>query len=211
MANTESVQIYELKHKQLIDIEKEIAILSQTQTTANIAELEKQYSEKQTEEMKTAAEVATNIDRARMQFDEINFIYSDIMKSVLGIESELKIIKHKTGNISFDVQSYNLGTESAQLNGDSAKKLSAAAIDIAIRCVRNDDKGFLAQDGIIDALDKNSASLFINKVKDLIDKYDFQYITTALKEKLPSNIPEQDIVIELDDSSDKGLLFGFKF
>lgn len=211
LANVDSVQIYELKHKQLIDIEKEIAILSQTQTTTNIAELEKQYSEKQTEELKTAAEVATNIDRARMQFDEINSIYRDIMKSVLGIESELKINKHKTGNISFDVQSYNLGSESAQLNGDSAKKLSAAAIDIAIRCIRNDDHGFIAQDGIIDALDKNSAASFINKIKELINKYDFQYITTALREKLPDNIPERDIVIELNDSSDEGLLFGFKF
>ena len=133
------------------------------------------------------------------------------MQSVLGIESELKIVKHSTGNISFDVQSYNLGTESAQLKGDSAKKLSAAAIDIAIRCIRNDDHGFIAQDGIIDALDKNSASSFINKIKELINKYDFQYITTALREKLPDNIPERDIVIELNDSSDEGLLFGFKF
>ena len=211
LANSDFIQLYELKHRQLVEIEKEIAILSQTQTTANISELEKQYSEKQTEQLKTAAEVASNIDKTRIQFDEINSIYSDIMKSVLGIESELKIVKNKTGNISFDVQSYNLGTESAQLKGDSAKKLSAAAIDIAIRCVRNDDHGFIAQDGIIDALDKNSASLFINKVKELIKKYDFQYITTALNEKLPNNLPNRDIVIELNDSSDEGLLFGFKF
>ena len=52
---------------------------------------------------------------------------------------------------------------------------------------------------------------FINKIKELINKYDFQYITTALREKLPDNIPERDIVIELNDSSDEGLLFGFKF
>lgn len=211
LANIDAIHIYEAKHKELIDIEKEIAVLSQTQTIANISELENQYSEKQTEELETAAKLASNIDKSRMQFDEINAIYSDIMKSVLDIDSELKIIKHKTGNISFDVQSYNMGTESAQLKGDSAKKLSAAAIDIAIRCIQNKDHGFLAQDGIIDALDKNSAALFIKKVKQLIGKYNFQYITTALKEKLPDNIPEQDIVIELNDSSDDGLLFGFKY
>ena len=211
LANKDSISIYETKHQELIDIEKEIAILSQTQTRANIADLEKQYSEKQTKQLEAAAKLANNIDKSRMQFEKINAIYSDIMKSVLDIDSELKIVKHKTGNISFDVQSYNKGRESAQLKGDSAKKLSAAAIDIAIRCIQNSDYGFLAQDGIIDALDKNSAALFINKVKELIGKYNFQYITTALKEKLPNNIPERDIVIELNDSSDEGLLFGFKY
>lgn len=211
LANTESIEIFEAKHKEITEIEKEIAILSQTETTSNIAELEKQYSAKQTEQLKVAAELAQNIDESREKFDKINTIYKDIMLSILGIDSELKIQKHKAGNISFYVQSYNNGSESSQLNGDSAKKLSAAAIDIAIRCVQNSDNGFLAQDGIIDALDKNSAALFITKVKELVSKYNFQYITTALKEKLPNDISEQDIVIELNDFQDSNLLFGFKF
>lgn len=211
LANAEAIEIFEAKHKEITEIEKEIAILSQTETTSNITELEKQYSAKQTEQLKVAAELAQNIDESREKFDKINAIYKDIMFSVLGIDSELKIQKHRTGNISFYVQSYNNGTESSQLNGDSAKKLSAAAIDIAIRCVQNSDNGFLAQDGIIDALDKNSAALFITKVKELVSKYDFQYITTALKEKLSNDISEEDIVIELNDFQDSNLLFGFKF
>lgn len=209
LSNQESINIYEAKHRELTEIEKKIVLLSQTKTTENITELETKLSKKKTEELEDAANLSRNIDESRIKFDEINKIYKDIMKSVLKIDSEVKIVKRSTGNIDFEVASYKNGTETSELGGDSAKKLSAAAIDIAIRCVQNADHGFLAQDGIIDALNKSSAELFIKKVKELSQKYDFQYITTALKENLPDDISERDIVIELYDQTDAGRLFGF--
>ena len=66
----------ETKHQELIDIEKDIAILSQTQTRANIADLEKQYSEKQTKQLEAAAKLANNIDKSSMQFEKIKAIYN---------------------------------------------------------------------------------------------------------------------------------------
>lgn len=211
LSNQESINIYEAKHKELIEIERKIVVLSQSKTTTNISELESQLSNKQTEKLQAAADLSKNIDESRQRFDAINMIYKDIMKTVLKIDSELKIIKRSTGNIDFNVISTNNGIETSELKGDSAKKLSAAAIDIAIRCIRNEDHGFLAQDGIIDALNKSSAELFIKKIKELSKKYDFQYITTALNENLPENIPEEDITIELNDTTDTGRLFGFVF
>ena len=155
--------------------------------------------------------LARNIDESRKKFEEINKIYKEIMQKVLKIDAEIKLEKNKTGNISINVKSYKNGIETDELKGDTAKKISAAAIDLAIRCVRNEDNGFIAQDSVIDNIDKNGAKEFINIVKELSKKYKFQYIMTALKEHLTDNILDEDIIIELNDNSEDGLLMGFKY
>lgn len=211
ISNESSIQAYKTMHEKLVDIEKKLALLKQSSVEQNIKSLEDDLAKIQTQHMEAAAALARNIDESREKFEKINSIYKEIMHRVLKIDSEIKLEKNKTGNISIDVKSYKNGIETDELKGDTAKKLSAAAVDLSIRCIRNEDEGFIAQDSVIDNIDKNGAREFVAVVKELSEKYNFQYIMTALKDNLPDNIMKDDIAIELNDNSEKGLLLGFKY
>ena len=211
ISNESSIQAYKSMYGELTEIEKQLALLKQNSVAENIKNLEDDLAKIQTQHIEAAALLARNIDESRKKFEEINKIYKEIMQKVLKIDAEIKLEKNKTGNISINVKSYKNGIETDELKGDTAKKISAAAIDLAIRCVRNEDNGFIAQDSVIDNIDKNGAKEFINIVKELSKKYKFQYIMTALKEHLTDNILDEDIIIELNDNSEDGLLMGFKY
>ena len=133
------------------------------------------------------------------------------MKEVMNIDAEIFIEKKSTGNVDLLLKSYRNSTETEELKGDTAKRISSAAIDIAIRSIQNEDQGFIIQDGVIDDVDSNTAKQFVKVVKTLAVKYGFQYILTALKDRLPDSINENDIIIELNDYTDDGLLFGFRY
>lgn len=211
LSNNDAISVYKSAYSELIELEKSIAVLESNTTAKNIDDLEKNFSEKQTEELQVSLDLAKNIDQSSDKFYQIKSIYSEIMKSVLKIDAEMRIEKTSTGNLNFVLKSYKNNVESDELRGDSAKKISAAAIDLSIRCIQNDDDGFIAQDGIIDGLDKNCAEKFVEIVKKLSAKYKFQYIMTALKDKLPQNINSDDIIIELSDVDKSRLLMGFEY
>lgn len=212
LKNKSVFQDYTDKNKELIEIEKKLATLQQQRNIENIKDLEKEKSLKATESLQVAANLAKNIDEQNQQFEKINSIYSEIMFRVLKINAYIELKKCNTGNIDFIFHTYNDDNETSELNGDAAKRVSSAAVDIAIRCIRNEDHGFIAQDGILDTLDNNASFEFVKIVKELIQKYDFQYIVTVLKDKLPENVDrKKDIILELDDEKESNLLLGFKF
>ena len=133
------------------------------------------------------------------------------MLRVMKIEASIWIEKKSTGNIDLVLRSFRNGVETEELKGDTAKRISAAAIDIAIRCIQNDDSGFLAHDGVIDDVDANTAEEFVEVVKELLVAYDFQYIMTGLKDRVPPNVVNDDIIIQLHDYENEGLLMGFRY
>jgi uncharacterized protein YydD (DUF2326 family) len=207
----ESKQKYKETYNRIIEIEKKLSLLERDIIHEDVNELEKQKSKMQTTSFELTAKLSKHIDSAKEVFEKINGLYSQIMKIVMNIDSEIHIEKKNTGNLDFELKSYRNGLETEELKGDTAKRISAAAIDIAIRCIRNDDHGFIAHDGVIDDIDKNSAEQFLNLIKKLSNKYKFQYIMTALKDRLPLSIDRADIILELNDYKDEGLLFGIKY
>lgn len=211
LINKNHIDTYNGKYKELIEIEKRLALLKQNKKSENIKKLEEQLEKKKTEHFQIAAEVSLNISSSKSKFNQINKIYSYIMKEVLKINAEIVIEIKTTGNIDIFTKSYKRDNETEELKGDTAKKISAAAVDLAIRCVQNDDSGFIVQDGVIDNLDNNTAFAFITVVKELVNQYHFQYIMTALKEKLPNNVTPDDIRIIFNDKSEQGLLMGFSY
>lgn len=211
MSNKDSRNKYKEVYERLLYIENRISTLERDIIAENISELEEQRSLNQTKSTAASATFFTHIDTHQTKYKEISRIYSEIMKKVTNIDARIVLEKKTTGNIDILLKSYRNNIETEELKGDTAKRISAAAIDISIRCVQNGDHGFLIHDGVIDGVDKNTAKEFIKVVKQLSKKYDFQYILTALKDKTPSNITKKDIVLELNDYSDNGLLFGFKY
>lgn len=211
LSKDNSKKKYKELYDRLVIIEKRISFLDRNFITENIQELEKQLSIKTTRSFQSSAKLSNYLDNNRERFNKINSVFSLIMKEVLQIEAKIIIEKKSTGNLDFLLKSYRNNLETEELNGATAKRISSAAIDIAIRSIENEDGGFIIQDGVIDDVDSNTANQFVKVVKKLANDYEFQYIMTALKDRLPNSVSNEDIVLELNDYLDDNLLFGFRY
>ncbi|MBM9547452.1 DUF2326 domain-containing protein [Leptospira sp. 201903074] len=207
----ESEKKYKDIFSKILLIEKEISSIEQSTTKMSIQELESTRALLVTEHLALSAKLSKTIDDINNTFNSINSIYKKIMKDTMNINAEIKIIKNSTGNVEFRTKSYKNNKETQELEGSTAKKISCAAVDLAIRSFYKEDSGFIIHDGIIDDIDKNAATEYIKVVKKLSIQYNFQYILLAIKDKLPSNINASDIKIELNDYTPAGLLFGRKY
>lgn len=207
----ESQEKYKSIMEQVLEIEKSIFLLKRDVLEENIEEMEKELNLLKTDVIKASAKLAENIDDNKRMFDEICSIYSFIMAKAVNIDARIEIVKRSTGNVDLEIKSFRGLTETKELKGATAKRISSAAVDVAIRAIQNIDHGFIIQDGVIDEVDVNTAVKYIECIKDLVNKHDFQYIFTAIKDKLPKNIEQTDIAIELNDYTERGLLCGTRY
>lgn len=209
--SSETTEKYKQTYNRIVQLERRLVLLERDSATENIEELTEQLSRKQTEGLEAATEFSREIDNNRRKFKEISDIYSRVMREVMNISAQIEIDKKSTGNVDIVVRTYRNAKVTQELVGSTAKSISSAAVDIAMRAVQNPDKGFIIQDGILDDIDANAAGKFISTVRELAKTYNFQYIVTAIKERLPQEIKPQEIAIELNDYNDSGLLFGKRF
>lgn len=207
----DSLRKYGEIHGRLIQLERTMALLERDIVTDNIMELQNQISIKQTEHLEAASLLSREIDNNREIFSKIASLYTRIMREVMQIDARMIVEKKTTGNLDVVVRSFRDGVDTDELKGATARKISSAAVDIAIRAIQNSDSGFIIQDGIIDEVDANAAIQFVRVVKEISNEYGFQYIMTAIKDRLPEGLDPKDIVIELNDYTDKGLLFGRRY
>jgi uncharacterized protein YydD (DUF2326 family) len=211
LSKDNSKRKYRELYDRLVLIEKRVSFLERDLISDNIQELEKQLSKKQTESFQSSAKLTNYIDNNLEIFNKINAIFSLILMEVMNIDAKIIIEKKSTGNLDFLLKSYRNNIETEELEGATAKRISSAAIDIAIRSIENNDGGFIIQDGVIDDVDPNAAKQFVKVVKKLSKEYGFQYIMTALKDRLPNSITSDEIILELNDYTEDKLLFGFRY
>lgn len=205
---TASVELYKSLSNQLAETEKELSLLQQDIYKESIQTAVTERSHLKSEQLRYAADVASEIDMNDEKFKKIKSEYAAIMKEVMDIDSELLIEKNSTGNVEFKTISWKLGLMSEELKGEMAKKISCAAFDIALRIVNNSDVGFIIHDGVIDNADKNIKRKYIAAIKGRANKHNFQYILTAINDDLPETVSNEDIVITLSDINESELLMG---
>lgn len=205
---TESVELYKSLSNQLAETEKELSLLQQDIYKESIQTAVTERSHLKSEQLRYAADVASEIDMNDEKFKNIKSEYAAIMKEVMDIDSELLIEKNSTGNVEFKTISWKLGLMSEELKGEMAKKISCAAFDVALRIVNNSDAGFIIHDGVIDNADKNIKRKYITAIKSRAKKHNFQYILTAINDDLPETVSDDDIVITLSDINERQLLMG---
>lgn len=116
-------------------------------------------------------------------------------------------------------EAFSLRSTAEEEGGSYGEWLDASfSLAVAIFYHKNSFYKFLFQDGIIESGDNRRKKSFINEVKSICEKFDIQYITTAIEHEINSEEvsetinPSKDIVLELDDLEDgSGTLYGFKF
>jgi len=145
--------------------------------------------------------------------------FFDIFKSVFEVAAYPYVRILKNGNVEFDVETQNLndGNVTAEDKGNTYMKMLCATFDLSVLITYSSHSffRFVYHDGVMEGLDNRKKELFINKVRDICNRYGIQYIFSSIEDDMPENIlaefTDEEKCLILSDEDEKGKLFGFSF
>lgn len=205
---------YAIYQKQLIEIERE---LSRFQTQLErVDEIEKKkgdIEETQINELQDiknqVKEIIDNTAKCVLYMD-IRKTFSDIVKQVLNETALITISRNSTYNIDFKPEFPN----SAKSDGATYYKILCIAFDLAI-LINYREKShfrFVYHDDVISGDDNGVKTRLIEVVREICERYDIQYIFSAIKDNIPAGIDlSENIILELNDKDASGKLFKMDF
>ena len=205
---------YAIYQKKMIELEREL-YKYQTQLDA-IKEMEKKkelIEEKQKHELQEVRdqlkEIVDNTADCAL-YMSIRKTFSEIVKRVLNENALIKISPNSNYNIEFDPDFPN----SAKDEGATYYKILCVAFDLAILINYREESHFrfVYHDDVISGDDNGVKSRLIEVVREICEKYNIQYIFSAIKDNIPqSQDISQNIILELNDKDDNGKLFKMTF
>jgi uncharacterized protein YydD (DUF2326 family) len=205
---------YALYQKKLIEVERE---LSKYQVQlANIEDIEKKkdkIGDKQKHELQEIKDKLKNIiDNTALctLYMSIRKSFAEIVKKILNENALIKISPNSNYNIDFSPEFPN----SAKDEGATYYKTLCVAFDLAILInYRNKSHfRFVYHDDVISGDDNGIKTRLIETVREICEKYDIQYIFSAVKDNIPPTIDlSKNIILELDDRIDENKLFKMSF
>lgn len=205
---------YAIYQKQLIEIERE---LSRFQTQLErVDEIEKKKGDIEETENNELQDVKNQVkeiidNTAKcILYMNIRKTFSDIVKQVLNETALITISRNSTYNIDFKPEFPN----SAKSDGATYYKILCIAFDLAI-LINYRDKShfrFVYHDDVISGDDNGVKTRLIEVVREICERFDIQYIFSAIKDNIPINIDlSENIILELNDKDDSGKLFKMSF
>lgn len=149
---------------------------------------------------------------------EINKIFNSIIHDVLGTNAVISIKLNKQGNVEFDANYLNPAdlASTSEAQGTTYKKLLCMAFDLSLLIHYSKDSffKFVYHDGILEGLDNRIKIRLLNKVKQLCNEYNIQYILSLIDSDIPKHINGEyyeisatEICLELNDRDESGKLF----
>jgi uncharacterized protein YydD (DUF2326 family) len=205
---------YAIYQKKMIEIEREL-YKYQSQLDA-IKEMEKKkeiIEEKQKHELQEVRdqlkEIVDNTANCTL-YMSIRKTFSEIVKRVLNENALIKISPNSNYNIEFDPYFPNY----AKHEGATYYKILCVAFDLAILINYREQSHFrfVYHDDVISGDDNGIKSRLIEVVREICEKYNIQYIFSAIKDNIPqSQDISQNIILELNDKDDSGKLFKMTF
>lgn len=142
--------------------------------------------------------------------------FNEFISNVINKQSRIDVSSNSQGNYEFKVQILNdLGDETCESDGNTYKKLLCIAFDVAlIRSHLNIRyPHFVFHDGVFEAVDDKCKVDLMNQISIACSK-GMQYIVTMIDSDLPFGKSLDDflagrgeVVLELSDEDDRGLLF----
>lgn len=205
---------YAVYQKQLVEIERELARF-QTQLE-RVDEIEKKKGDiedtqiNELQDIKNQVkEIIDNTAKCILYMD-IRKTFSSIVKQVLNETALITISRNSAYNIDFKPEFPN----SAKSDGATYYKILCIAFDLSILInYRNKSHfRFVYHDDVISGDDNGVKTRLIEVVHEICEKYDIQYIFSAIKDNIPIGIDLSDnIILELNDKNDAGKLFKMSF
>lgn len=205
---------YAIYQKKIIELEREL-YKYQTQLDA-IKEMEKKkelIEEKQKHELQEVRDQLKEIldnTAACSLYMSIRKTFSEIVKRVLNENALIKISPNSNYNIEFDPDFPN----SAKDEGATYYKILCVAFDLAIliNYRKQSHFRFVFHDDVISGDDNGVKSRLIEIVHEICERYDIQYIFSAIKDNIPLGLNlSENIILELNDKDESGKLFKMSF
>lgn len=205
---------YAIYQKKLVEIERELVrFQTQLEEIHKIEKRKSEIDEKQKGDLQDIKdklkEILDNTVNCTL-YMSIRRTFSEIAKEILNDNAIIKIVPNSTFNIDFRPEFPN----SAKSDGATYYKILCVAFDLAI-LINYRDKShyrFVYHDDVISGDDNGVKNRLIELCRDICDKYDIQYIFSAIKDNLPPNTMLDDhIVLKLNDKNDGGKLFKMSF
>lgn len=209
---------------QLVELENEISEISNK--LDNLDKLQKISDKKQ----KLETELEKIISKEKLEFALGNRLYESIQSTFTNlvdkILDETAILYYEinnSDNIEFKAKITTIDEDevTSKSEGYSYKKMLCVCFDLALLINYNDKRffEFAYHDGSFESMSDTKKIRYLDTIREICDKYNIQYILTALEDDIPRTgegdlyeIKEKEVCITLDDrEKDEGRLFGFSF
>jgi uncharacterized protein YydD (DUF2326 family) len=215
------------KVKKIIEHQSE---LNNLEVIKNRLEVEIEFLDEGKDQLKKVAEIDIEISKLKIEIQEvlekksalqnrISDLLREISTSIFSLlRASLIISPNGKGNPDFSLKLRNIIDDKITSEDDGNHKnmfmVSIFDISLLVAYIEHSFYRFLFHDGNIEGTDHRMKKSYITTVKKYIKDYNFQYITTAIKDQIidvNDVITEDDIILELNDEGEAGTLFGFKF
>ncbi len=205
---------YSEYQKKLIEAEKDLfRCQSQLQAIEEIEKRKDIIEERQKHELQEVRDLLKEIidNTAKcVLYMNIRRSFSEIVKRVLNENALIKISPNSNYNIDFSPEFPN----SVKDAGATYYKILCVAFDLAILInYRNKSHfRFVYHDDVISGDDNGVKSRLIEVIREICERYDIQYIFSAIKDNIPQSINlSENVILELNDKDDSGKLFKMSF
>ena len=215
LSHNDELKKYELEEAK---ISRELEIM---QKNIDLKEREDQII---TDINKCANDIRKNFNsNTNILSDNIKNFFSEYTNKVLyDLRGDILLYPNLNGYPDFKINLYSVksGKVTAENDGNSYNKHIKCCLDLSIVTgyIQSNKKffQFLFHDASIEAVDLRLKKSYLELVEDLCNKFNIQYITTAIydevSEKNIYKLLEKNIILKLNDSEDySGTLFGFRF
>ena len=215
LSHNDELKKYELEEAR---ISRELEIM---QKNIDLKERENQII---TDINKCANEIRKNLtSNTHILSENIKKFFSEYTSKIFyDLSGNIMLYPNINGYPNFDIDLYSIksGKVTAENDGNSYNKHMKCCLDLSIVTgyIKSNKKffKFLFHDASIEAVDLRLKKSYLELVKDLCNKFNIQYITTAIfdevSEKDIYKLLEKNIILKLNDSEDySGTLFGFRF
>ena len=146
--------------------------------------------------------------------------FTEMAKKVFNKLVILSTRINQKGNLEFDISFKDndslLGKDTSESDGNTYKKILCVLFDLAIlrQYYNQGFYHFVYHDGIFEALEPRKKEKLLEIIRESIDKYNIQYIFTALESDMPLNkdgnpirFKDNEYILTLNDLGNEGRLF----
>lgn len=211
----EAFQKFRLLQSRLSGEESKIAVLQERlKQMDSAAELKNRLNASTREEEELTEKLLVNArPSANQVIKNINGIFGELIKDILGIDAYFYLSINKEGNPHFQT---GISDNTSVDKGHSFNKVMAACFDVALLTHYSDSQyyRFAYHDGLLESLEDRVKLRLIDSWRVLAERNKLQLIITVLDTDIPENeqgskvyFKPHEIIRELNDKGNEGRLF----
>lgn len=211
----EAFKKYQLLQSKLSNEESRVAVLRERLTKMDsAAELKTRLNACVREEEQLTDRLLANARQSNNGvIKNINGIFGELIKDILGIDAYFYLSINREGNPHFQT---GISDNTTVNRGHSFNKVMAACFDVALLTHYSDSQyyRFAYHDGLLESLDDRVKLRLIDSWRTLAERNKLQLMITVLDTDVPENeqgskvyFKEEEIIRELNDKGDTGRLF----